>query len=111
MQASCQERAYESRSATLAAALNDLEVKAGDIMNAYLQAPVAERIYTICGPEFGADQGKPVIIVRALYGLKSARASFRNHLADAMRHLGYTSCLADPDVWYRAETIQFKHKD
>ena len=91
------------RIALTLAALNDLEVKAGDIMNAYLTAPVAEKIYTICGPEFGTDKGKWAIITRALYGLKSAGASFRNHLADCMQLLGYTSCKADPDVWMKAE--------
>ena len=92
------------RIALTLAALNDLEVKAGDIMNAYLTAPVAEKVFTKCGPEFGADAGKWAIITRALYGLKSAGASFRNHLADCMRQLGYKSSLADPDVWMRAET-------
>ena len=38
------------------------------------------------------------IIVRALYGTKSGGASFRNHLADCMHHLGYDPCKADPDV-------------
>ncbi len=46
-------------------------------------------------PEFGPDTGKSAIIVRALYGLKSAGAAFHAHLADCMRHLGYKSCLAD----------------
>jgi hypothetical protein len=41
--------------------------------------------------------------VRVLYGLKSAGASFRNHLADCKTHLGFTSCLADPDLWMRPE--------
>ena len=31
----------------------------------------------------------------------SAGASFRNHLADCMCHLGYHSCLAEPDLWYK----------
>jgi hypothetical protein len=39
-----------------------------------------------------------------LHGLKSAGASFRNHLADYMRELGYESCKADADVWLKAET-------
>ena len=52
------------------------------------------------GTEFGPNAGKRAIIVRALYGLKSA-GSFRNHLADCMRTLGYKSCLADPDLWYK----------
>ena len=92
------------RIALTLAALNDLEVKTGDIENAYLTAPVAEKIWTTCGPEFGTQQGRNAVIVRALYGLKSAGASFRNHLADCMRELGFSSCLADPDVWYKAET-------
>ena len=91
------------RIALLLAALNDLEVKAADIMNAYITAPVEEKIWTILGPEFGADQGKKAIIVRAIYGLKSSGASFRNHLADCMRHMGYTPCLADPDLWMKPE--------
>ena len=76
------------RIALTLAALNDLEVKTADIENAYLTAPVGEKIYCKLGPEFGDDAGKLAIIVRALYGLKSAGASFRNHLADCMRHLG-----------------------
>jgi hypothetical protein len=86
------------------AALNDLEVKAADIQNAYRTAPVSKRIWTRLGPEFGSDVGKVAIIVRALSGLKSAGASFRNHLADYMRELGYESCKADADVWLKAET-------
>ena len=84
-----------------AAALNDLEVKTSDIENAYLTAPTEEKLYTILGPEFGEDQGKLAIICRALYGTKSAGASFRNHLADCMLTLGYESCKADPDIWLK----------
>ena len=86
------------------AALNDLEVKTSDIENAYLTAPTDERLYAVLGPEFGEDEGKIAVIVRALYGTKSAGASFRNHLADCMLHLGYESCLADPDVWIKQFT-------
>eukprot|EP00804_Cyclotella_cryptica_P003089 CCRYP_006074-RA/>CCRYP_006074-RA protein AED:0.29 eAED:0.04 QI:0/0/0/0.75/0.33/0.5/4/0/1079 len=90
------------RIALTLAALNDLEVKVADIMNAYVTAPTEEKIWTILGPEFG-DQGKKAVIVRALYGLKSAGASFRHHLADCMKHLDYTPCLADPDLWMKPE--------
>jgi hypothetical protein len=64
---------------------------------------VGEKIWCTLGPEFGEDAGKRAIIVRALYGLKSAGASFRNHLADCMRHLGWESCKADHDVWLKPE--------
>jgi Reverse transcriptase (RNA-dependent DNA polymerase) len=59
------------RIALTLAALNDLEVKTADIENAYLTAPVSEKIWTKLGPEFGSDSGKKAIIVRALYGLNT----------------------------------------
>jgi hypothetical protein len=90
--------------ALLMAALNDLNVKVGDVLNAYITDPITEKVWTVLGPEFGIDAGKSAIIVRALYGLKSAGAAFRMHLASFMRQMGYTSCKADPDLWYKAET-------
>ena len=72
------------------AALNNLQFNAGDVMNAYVTAPCSENIWTVLGKEFGADQGKISIIVRALYGLKSSGAAFHAHLADCMRSMGYT---------------------
>jgi len=93
------------RIALLMAALNDLDVKVGDVLNAYITAPITEKVWTVLGPEFGIDTGKTAVIVRALYGLKSAGAAFRVHLASFMRQMGYTSCKADPDLlWYKAET-------
>jgi len=46
------------RIALTLAALNDLEVKTADIENAYLTAPVAEKIWCVLGPKFGANAGK-----------------------------------------------------
>ncbi len=48
--------------------LNDLEVKVGDVLNAYITTPVKEKVWIILGPEFGHDIGKSAIMVRALYG-------------------------------------------
>jgi hypothetical protein len=86
------------------AALNDLDVKMADIENAYLTAPITEKVWTVIGPEFGYDAGKRALIVRALYGLKSAGAAFRNHLAECMKHLGWHPCRAGRDLWMKAET-------
>ncbi len=58
------------------ASLNDLEVKVGNVLNAYITAPVKEKVWTILGPEFGHDSGKSAVIVCALYGLESAGAAF-----------------------------------
>ena len=84
------------------AALNDIDVVAADIQNAYLQAPSSQKYYIICGAEFGLENiGKIALIRRALYGGKSAGRDFRNHLRACMSHIGFTPCLADPDVWMR----------
>ena len=49
------------------AALNDLEVKVGDVLNAYITAPITKKVWTVLGPEFGPDQGRSAVIIRALY--------------------------------------------
>ncbi len=80
------------------AALNDLKVKVGDVLNAYITAPITKKLWTVLGPAFGIDAGKSAIIMRALYGLKSAGTVFCVHLALFMRQMGCTSCKADPDL-------------
>ena len=72
------------RIALMIAALNDLEVSLGKILNAYVQSPMTEKVWTTLHPEFGKDVKKMAVIVRALYVLKSAGASFRSHLARCM---------------------------
>jgi hypothetical protein len=84
------------------AGLNELQVKVKDIKNAYITAPCTEKIWTVLKANFGSDAGKTAIMIRALYSSKSAGVSFCNHLADCMNHLGFTPCLADPDLWLMA---------
>ena len=91
------------RIALTVAALHDLEVKTSDIQNAYLTAPCTEKIWVKLGKEFGPDAGKRAIVVRALYGLGSAGASFTSHLANCLRHMKYKPCRADPDLWYKED--------
>jgi hypothetical protein len=43
------------------------------------------------------------VIVKALYGLKTSGAAWRAHFAETLYTMGYTSSLADPDVWFKAE--------
>jgi hypothetical protein len=73
------------RIALTATALNGLPVYTCDIKNAYLQAPTSEKHYIKCGPEFGLEnEGKLVaVIVRALYGGKSAGADFGASMSEA----------------------------
>jgi len=55
------------RVAFLHVALNDLDVFAVGVGNAYLNMPCREKIWTRAGKEFGSDEGCIMIIVRALY--------------------------------------------
>jgi hypothetical protein len=90
------------RIAFLVAALNDLDILACDVSNAYLNAPCREKIWFVAGPEFGSRQGQVVKIVRALYGLKSSGASWRSMLQKTIiEELRFQPTIADPDVYRR----------
>ncbi len=92
------------RIAFLLATLSDLDDLAADISNAYINTNVWDQVYFIAGDKFGpSNKGRVVVIVKALYGLKSSGAAWRAHLAQVLHDLGYKSSLADPNVWYRAE--------
>ena len=92
------------RLAFLLAALNGLDILAGDVQNAYINADSKEQLYVKeAGPEFGPGfAGRPCMIVRALYGLKSSGARWHEHMAHTLRDMGYANCRADPDVWMKA---------
>ena len=55
----------------LVSALNDIDILVGDIQNAYLNAETKEKIFFYTRDKWKSDQGKVVVIVRDLYGLKS----------------------------------------
>ena len=89
----------------LIAALNDLDIMACDIGNAYLHAPCREKVWFAGTLDSGEDSlGKVCVVTRALYGLKSSGASWRSMLASSLRDLGYEDTRADPDVWRRKRT-------
>ena len=82
--------------AFLIAALNDLEFCAAYIGNAFLNAECKEIIWVKAGKEFGANEGKPMIIVNALYGLKSSGAAWGNLLSSSIKQMGFASSKANP---------------
>ena len=72
-----------------------------DLENAYLNAPCGEKIWFEGRIKCGKDQGKVLVLVHALYGLKSAGASWRAALANVLAYLGFESTKADLDIWIR----------
>ncbi len=82
------------------ALLNGLKMLQANVAGAYLNAPCAERVHTVLGPEFGDQQGKVAVIVKALYGLSSSGYAWRSYCAGIMRDsLNFRQCRADDDVW------------
>ena len=81
---------------------DNLSTLCGDIGNAFITAPAAEKCWTRLGPEFGPDlQGSIAIIRKALYGLRSSSRAFRAHFAEFLRRFGFRSTRFDRDVWMR----------
>ena len=81
--------------------LNGVDVMSCYLENVYLNAMFCEKIWFEGGTECGEDKGKVLIVIRALYGLKSTGSSWRAALAQVFKDLDLVSTLADPDVWIR----------
>ncbi|KAL7474241.1 hypothetical protein ACHAW6_000226 [Cyclotella cf. meneghiniana] len=90
--------------ALLVAVLNNVDIRATDVLNVYITAPCHKKIWNTLGKQFGDDCGQKAIIVRALYGLKSSVAASWAHLARCLHKMGYRLCLADPDLWLKEQT-------
>ena len=73
-------RRYMVRIEFLMDALNQWDVLARDIYNAFLEAPTKETIFFCAGYEWKYDKDKVVIVVIALYGLKYSALKFRYSL-------------------------------
>lgn len=89
-----------SRLRFLIASLHGLKVLAGDVQN------TPENNYFIAGPELKSDQGRPIKIVYAIYGLRTSGLEFWNHFAGILGNvLKFKTSLADLDIWLRPSTI------
>ena len=82
--------------------LSGIGVNAADILYAYAQALMVEKIWTALGTKSGINARKTVLIVHSFYELNQAVAAFRSHLACCMHELRYESCYAGPDLWMQA---------
>ena len=90
------------RTTFVVARQNHLEVVAGDVGNAFLNGWIKEMVYFIAGPEFGPElEGKRLIAVKAIYGLKSSSARIHEHLSIALQKLGFRPSEADPNLWIK----------
>jgi len=94
---------------TFIAELNECETWATDIGNAYLESYTKEKVYIKAGPEFGDRAGHYLIIVKALYGLKSSGLRWHERLADVLRAMGFFPSKAEPDIWMRDKGTHYEY--
>ena len=88
------------------AELNQLDIWATDVGNAYLEAKTLEKIYIIAGSEFGHREGHILVIKKALYGLRSSGLRWHERFSDCLRDEGFVPCKAEPDIWIRPAADQ-----
>ena len=94
--------------AFIIAGLNNLDILACNIYNAYINTPCSGKQWSKSGSEFVGEKGYVFLIVRALYGLKSSGSAWRSKLAEKLNSMYYRSTESDPDVSIdRATTENF----
>jgi hypothetical protein len=86
----------------LIAELNEMKIWATDIGNAFLESRTNEKVYVVAGGEFGELKDHVLIIVGALYGLRTSSKRFWERLGDVLREMGFVPCPGEPDIWMRA---------
>jgi Reverse transcriptase (RNA-dependent DNA polymerase) len=97
------------RLVTFLAELNDLELWGTDVGNAYLESYTKEKVAFIAGPEFGELEGHLLVIIKALYGLRSSGARWHDRLFDALSAMGFKPTRAHPDIWMRKRDGHYEY--
>jgi len=69
--------------------LNDLQLCACNIGNAYLEAKTREKLCIIAGPEFGELEGHSLVMFKACHGARTSGNCFTEKLADGLRDRGF----------------------
>ena len=97
------------RMVTFLAELNELELWAADIGNAYLCSVTKEKVCFTAGPEFGDKEGYTFIIIKAQYGLKTSGRRWHDRLYDVLRSMGFTPSKAEEDIWMRDAKTHYEY--
>ena len=64
----------------------------------------------MAGPEFGPNlEGRILIVVKSLYGLRTSAARFHEHLSDNLRKMGYIPSRADPNLFYKDKGDHYEY--
>ena len=86
-----------------------MESWATDVGNAYLEANTKEKIYIIAGSEFGNLEGHVLVIVKALYGLRTSGLCWHERFADCLRDMNFFQSKAEADIWMRRRNDKYEY--
>ena len=89
--------------------LNEEKLWATDIGNAYLESLTKEKVYIIAGPEFGDREGHTLVVIKALYGLKSSGLRWSERFSDVLRDMKFVPSRAEPDIWMRDKGDHYEY--
>ena len=78
--------------------LHGVNITGIDLKNYYLNAPCEEKIWFVGGDECRDYKVSALLIIRALYGLRSAGLLWRSALAAALQEIGLKPTLVDPNI-------------
>ena len=93
----------------LIAVANDMDVRVGDVGNAYLHSYTKEKIYTYAGPEFGPLQGRWLVVLKAIYGLRTLGARWHETFANDLLSMDFQPSRADPNMWIREHNNGYEY--
>ena len=85
------------------ATLDYLDIMLFDIVHAYLNADVGDKVYSVTGKLIGSRVSGAIIeVVKVIYWLNSYSTSFHKYLENKQRViLGYQACIAELDTWLK----------
>jgi Reverse transcriptase (RNA-dependent DNA polymerase) len=87
-----------------------LQLWGGDVPSAYLEANTLEKVYFVAGKEFGTLAGHLMVVVKALYGLRSSGARWHDKFGDILKDIGFQQCRMEPDIWMRIGEDQLHYE-
>ena len=91
------------------AELNQMEAWGTDISSAYLKVFTKEKLFVKAGPEFGDQEGRILLVEKALYGLRTSGVRWHERLANRLRGMGFFPCKAEPNIWMREKADHWEY--
>ena len=77
--------------------------------NTYLEATTEEKVHIVAGPEFREQEGKTLLIQKALYGLRSSGRMWWLRSNTILKELGFQPSKVEPDIWMKDKGDHYKY--